>query len=86
MNCLIGIQLEPIGRHPICNSCQTSGNLLQQGADIRRTTCTINLSVISVEVRRQAVQFLNLYAFRFSLKFLCFCKGLVCIFVCFVLV
>jgi len=26
--CLVGIQLEPIGRHPICNSCQTSGNLL----------------------------------------------------------
>ena len=53
--CLVGIQLEPIGRHPICNICQTSGNLLQQGAVIRWTTCTINLSVISVEVRRQAV-------------------------------
>ena len=53
--CLIGIQLEPIGQHPFCYGCQTSGNLLQQGADIRWTTCSINLSVASVEVRRHAV-------------------------------
>ena len=53
--CLVGIQLKPIGHHPVCNSCQTSGNLLQQGADIRWTTCTINLSVVSVEVQQQVV-------------------------------
>jgi len=58
--CLIGIQLEPIGRHPICNSCQTSSNLLQQGTDIRWTTCTINLSVVSVEVRDRFVAVLQM--------------------------
>jgi len=53
-HCFIRIQLEPIGRHPICDNCQTSGDLLQQGADIRWTTCTINLS-ISRTVVDQAV-------------------------------
>jgi len=32
------------------------GNLLRQGTEIRWTTCTIDLSVVSVQVRRQAVQ------------------------------
>jgi len=60
--CLVRVQLEPIGRHPICNSCQTSGNLLQQDADIRCTTCAIN----------QTGSYLHPFIFKKSIPLLLF--------------